>query len=88
MLHLIWVLIIGAVIGAIGSMIVGRDMPGGWIGNIIGGLVGAWVGSSLLGGWGPNVAGMAIIPAIVGAIIVVFVVSLLIGTMGKKRDRA
>lgn len=88
MLHLIWVLIIGAVIGAIGSLIVGRDLPGGWIGNIIGGLVGAWVGSSLLGNWGPNVAGMAIIPAIIGAIVVVFVVSLLIGTMGKKRDRA
>ncbi len=88
MLHFIWVLIVGAVIGAIGSLIVGRDLPGGWIGNIIGGLVGAWVGSSLLGSWGPSVAGMAIFPAIIGAIVVVFVVSLLIGTLGSKRKRA
>ncbi|MFD1430448.1 GlsB/YeaQ/YmgE family stress response membrane protein [Lacticaseibacillus mingshuiensis] len=88
MLHFIWVLIVGAVIGAIGSLIVGRDLPGGWIGNIIGGLVGAWVGSSLLGSWGPSVAGMAIFPAIIGAIVVVFVVSLLIGTLGSKRERA
>ena len=42
MMHLIWTLIIGAVIGCIGQLIVGRDMPLGWIGNIIGGLIGAW----------------------------------------------
>ena len=27
MMHLIWTLIIGAVIGCIGQLIVGRDMP-------------------------------------------------------------
>ncbi|MFD1483679.1 GlsB/YeaQ/YmgE family stress response membrane protein [Lacticaseibacillus baoqingensis] len=84
MLHLIWVLIVGAVIGAIGSLIVGRDLPGGWIGNIVGGLVGAWVGGNLLGGWGPQVAGMAILPAIIGAMIVVFLVSLLIGASRRR----
>lgn len=88
MLHFIWVLIIGAIIGAVGSLIVGRDLPGGWIGNIVGGLVGAWVGSSLFGDWGPVVADMAIVPAIIGAIIVVFIVSLLIGLFGGKRERA
>ncbi|WP_179395721.1 GlsB/YeaQ/YmgE family stress response membrane protein [Lacticaseibacillus absianus] len=85
MLHLIWVLIVGAVIGVIGQLIVGRDMPGGWIGNIVAGLVGAWAGSSLFGEWGPNVGGMAIFPAIIGAVIVVFIVSLLLGTLGKRK---
>ncbi|KRK74011.1 GlsB/YeaQ/YmgE family stress response membrane protein [Lacticaseibacillus nasuensis] len=84
MLHLIWVLIVGAVIGAIGALIVGRDMPGGWIGNIIGGLLGAWLGTALLGDWGPNVADMAILPAIIGAMIVVFLVSLVIGGMSRR----
>ena len=51
MMHLIWTLIIGAVIGCIGQLIVGRDMPLGWIGNIIGGLIGAWLGTALLGSW-------------------------------------
>lgn len=83
MLHLIWVLIVGAVIGVIGQLIVGRDMPGGWIGNIIAGLVGAWIGSSLLGNWGPVIGGMAILPSIIGAVVLVFVVSLVIGAMGK-----
>ena len=45
MMHFIWTLIIGAVIGCIGQLIVGRDMPLGWLGNIIGGLVGAWLGT-------------------------------------------
>ncbi|KRO17852.1 GlsB/YeaQ/YmgE family stress response membrane protein [Lacticaseibacillus saniviri] len=85
MFHAIWVLIIGAVIGVIGQMIVGRDMPFGWIGNIIAGLVGSWLGSTLFSSWGPVVAGMAIIPAILGAIIVVFVVSLIMGSMNKSR---
>ncbi len=52
MMHFIWTLIIGAVIGCIGQLIVGRDMPLGWLGNIIGGLVGAWLGTALLGDWG------------------------------------
>lgn len=84
MLHLLWVLLIGIVIGAIGSLIVGRDLPGGWIGNLIGGLVGAWLGERLLGAWGPQVAGMAVIPAVIGAMVVVFIVSLIIGASRKR----
>ncbi|KRM71417.1 GlsB/YeaQ/YmgE family stress response membrane protein [Lacticaseibacillus brantae] len=84
MLHFIWLLIIGAIIGAIGSMIVGRDMPGGWVGNILGGLVGAWLGTMLLGSWGPHAAGLAIFPAIIGAIIVVLIVSAIIGTRKRR----
>lgn len=87
MLHWIWVLIVGAIIGAIAGAITNRSMPFSWIGNIIGGIVGAWVGQSLLGEWGPQLAGMAIIPSIIGAIIVVLVVSLIFrGT--SKREKA
>ncbi|NMV49345.1 GlsB/YeaQ/YmgE family stress response membrane protein, partial [Limosilactobacillus reuteri] len=38
-------------------------------------LIGAWIGQGLLGTWGPSLAGMAIIPSIIGAIVVVAVVS-------------
>lgn len=77
MLHWLWVLIIGALIGVIAGALTSRDLPAGWIGNIVGGLVGAWLGQSLFGSWGPQLAGMALIPSIIGAVIVVFVVSLL-----------
>ncbi|KRK52848.1 hypothetical protein FC97_GL002015 [Companilactobacillus kimchii DSM 13961 = JCM 10707] len=56
-------------------------MPWGWVGNIIGGLVGAWLGETLLGAWGPNIAGMAIVPAIVGAIVVVLLTTWLFSSM-------
>ena len=77
MLHWLWVLIIGALIVVIAGSLTSVDLPAGWIGNIVGGLVGAWLGQSLFGSWGPQLAGMALIPSIIGAVIVVFVVSLL-----------
>ena len=47
----------------------------GWIANIAAGLVGSYVGQALLGSWGPSLAGMALIPSIIGAIIVVIITS-------------
>ncbi|HAP7110819.1 TPA: GlsB/YeaQ/YmgE family stress response membrane protein, partial [Enterococcus faecium] len=47
----------------------------GIIANIIAGLVGSAIGQALLGTWGPTIAGMAIIPSLIGAIILVLVVS-------------
>ncbi|UBY94315.1 GlsB/YeaQ/YmgE family stress response membrane protein [Bifidobacterium pseudolongum] len=71
----IWVLIVGAIIGAITGVITRRSGAMGWISNIIAGLVGSAIGEVLLGHWGPQLAGMAIIPSLIGAIIVVAVVS-------------
>lgn len=71
----IWVLIVGAIIGAVAGVITRRSGAMGWISNIIAGLVGSAIGEALLGHWGPQLAGMAIIPSLIGAIIVVVVVS-------------
>ncbi|KRN76624.1 hypothetical protein IV67_GL000125 [Weissella minor] len=71
-------LIIGAVIGAIGGAITSKGASMGWIANIAAGLVGSWLGESLLGSWGPSLAGMALIPSVLGAMIVVIVVSWLV----------
>jgi uncharacterized membrane protein YeaQ/YmgE (transglycosylase-associated protein family) len=74
-MHLLWVLIVGGVIGWLGGLIVCRDVPGGIIGNIIAGFVGAWLGGLLLGSFGPVIANFAIVPAILGAIVVVLLLS-------------
>ena len=76
---LLWSLIIGAVIGAIAGAITGRGNSMGWIATIVAGLVGSAIGQALLGSWGPQLAGMALIPSIIGAIIVVAVVSFFLG---------
>ncbi|WP_174730364.1 GlsB/YeaQ/YmgE family stress response membrane protein [Mesobacillus harenae] len=86
MLGFLWALIIGGIIGWLAGMILGKDIPGGIIGNIIAGFIGAWVGSALLGDWGPVVADFAIIPALIGAIALVFIVSLVLKGMRKSTD--
>ncbi|HPJ01177.1 MAG TPA: GlsB/YeaQ/YmgE family stress response membrane protein [Enterococcus sp.] len=72
---LLWSLIVGGVIGAIAGAITNKGSSMGIIANVVAGLIGSAVGQSLLGSWGPNLAGMAILPSIIGAVIVVAVVS-------------
>lgn len=78
-------LIVGGIIGWLAGLILGKDVPGGIIGNIIAGIVGAWIGGALLGDWGPTMAGIAIVPALIGSIILVLVLSLIMGAMAKGR---
>ena len=72
---MIWSLIVGGFIGFIAGGITRKGGAMGIIANIIAGLIGSSVGQSLFGTWGPNLAGMALIPSILGAVIVVAVVS-------------
>ena len=83
---LIWTLIVGGVLGAIAGAIIGRDIPGGIIGNIIAGFIGSWLGTTLIGEFGPEVGGFYIVPALIGAVILIFIVSLILRNMGSKRD--
>ena len=75
----IWSLIVGGLIGLIAGSITKKGGSMGWIANIIAGLVGSSVGQGLFGAWGPSLAGMALIPSILGAVIVVAVVSFFVG---------
>ncbi|CAM3154064.1 GlsB/YeaQ/YmgE family stress response membrane protein [Lactococcus hircilactis] len=76
---MIWSLIVGALIGAIAGAITKYGDSMGCVTNIIAGLLGAWVGQALFGHWGPSLAGMALVPSIIGAVIVVLVASLIFG---------
>ena len=75
----IWSLIVGAIIGVIAGAITNKGESMGWIANIIAGLIGSAIGQALFGSWGPSLAGMALIPSILGAFILVAVVSFFIG---------
>lgn len=79
----IWSLIVGGLIGLIAGAITKKGSSMRWIANIIAGLVGSSVGQALFGSWGPSFAGMALIPSILGAVIVVVVVSFF---LGKSKD--
>ena len=84
LLGLLVLLIVAAIAGAIGEMIAGAKVPGGWIGSIIAGLIGAWIGSQLLH-FGPVIGGIQVIPAIIGAALFVLILRLV---MNASRGRA
>ncbi|HFU6061294.1 TPA: GlsB/YeaQ/YmgE family stress response membrane protein [Enterococcus faecium] len=71
----IWSLIVGGIIGAIAGAITNKGSSMGIIVNVVAGLVGSALGQALLGSWGPSIAGMAIVPSLIGAIILVLIVS-------------
>ena len=54
MLHWLWVLIVGGVIGLIAGAITGKGKSMGWIANILAGLIGSSLGEALLGNWGSS----------------------------------
>ncbi|HJE27082.1 MULTISPECIES: GlsB/YeaQ/YmgE family stress response membrane protein [Limosilactobacillus] len=78
-MHWLWVLIVGGIIGLIAGAITHRGGSMGVISNVIAGLVGSSVGEAILGSWGPQVAGMAIVPSVIGAVILVLIVSMIFG---------
>ncbi|MEH7356053.1 GlsB/YeaQ/YmgE family stress response membrane protein [Neobacillus drentensis] len=82
-MNFIWSLIVGGIIGWLAGLLVGKNIPGGIIGNIIAGFVGAWLGTAVLGNWGPRVADFAIIPAIIGAVVLVLLVSFIMRAFRK-----
>lgn len=73
---LIITLFFAGLIGWIADQIVPGKLPYGWLGAVVAGLVGSWIGGWVLGGFGPDIRGIAIIPALLGAIVVAFAAEL------------
>lgn len=69
-------LIVAAACAYLGELLVPGTIPGGFITSAIVGIIGAWVGSSVMGSFGPSLAGVALIPCILGSAIVVFLLAL------------
>ena len=76
---MIWSIIVGGFIGFVAGVITRKGGSMGIVSNVVAGLIGSVVGQKLLGTWGPALAGMALIPSILGAVIVVAVVSFFFG---------
>ncbi len=57
-----------------------RYVPGllldDFITSVVAGIIGAWAGNNLIGQFGPNLAGVSLIPCMLGSAILVYVVSL------------
>ncbi|MCL6604161.1 MAG: GlsB/YeaQ/YmgE family stress response membrane protein [Paenibacillus sp.] len=84
-MDLIWILIVGGLIGWFSGNVIGKDVPGGIVGNIVVGFIGSWLGTELLGTRGPLVGGFYIIPAIVGSILALLILFAITRTGGYRK---
>ncbi|HEY8490167.1 MAG TPA: GlsB/YeaQ/YmgE family stress response membrane protein, partial [Dehalococcoidia bacterium] len=73
----ILMLVVAGIIGWIADRIVPGELPWGWVGAILAGLVGSWVGTLILGDLGPEIFDIAVIPALVGAVILAAIVEVI-----------
>lgn len=78
-------LIVAAVCAWIAEAVVPGRVPGGFLASAIVGIIGAWIGSALFGHFGPDVAGVPVLPAIVGSAILVFALALLSNVFVRNR---
>jgi len=76
-LGFIFFLIVAAACAWIAEYFVPGAIPGGFFVSAIVGIIGAWIGGSLFGHFGPQLAGVSLLPAILGSAILVFCLALL-----------
>jgi len=91
LLHLIVLIVVAAVCGLIAERVMGRSVPFGWIGATVAGFVGAWLMVDvfhLVILPTLSIEGLPIVSAILGAIIVVVLFSLVAGRLGTGHGRS
>ena len=79
-------LMVAAVCAYIAECIVPGKAPGGFLASAVVGIIGAWIGGNLVGHIGPDLAGVSLIPTILGSAILVFGLALLSG--GFRRSKS
>lgn len=82
-----WILflVVAAVCAWIGGAVVPGRVPGGFLTAMVLGVIGAWLGTELFGPMGPSLAGVPLLPAILGSGILIFALALLSGALGGRR---
>jgi uncharacterized membrane protein YeaQ/YmgE (transglycosylase-associated protein family) len=72
---LLWTLLLAGLVGWAADMVVPGRLPGGWVGAVLAGLIGGFVGRTLFHALHINLGfgfvGLELIPAFVGAVLVV-----------------
>lgn len=88
MLGTLTLLLIAAMVGLIADALAPGALPGGWLACILAGVVGALLGSGILNllnlPTGPLVAGIAVVPSLAGAVVIVGLYSYLAGRLASR----
>ena len=78
LIGLVLFLVMAGLVGWLADAVVPGELPFGWLGAIAAGLIGSFLGRLLLGPWGPAIFGIHVVPALLGAIVVAVVASVVV----------
>ena len=74
---LMLMLLVAALVGfAADALVPGKQIEHGWLGAMGAGLIGSWLGTLMIGHFGPVLMGVPLIPALLGAVVLVVIVSI------------
>ena len=76
-MSLLLFLIVAAICAIIASALVPGSIPGGFLVAMVCGFIGAWLGGNLVGAFGPSLAGVSLLPTILGSAILVFLLHII-----------
>lgn len=76
-------ILISGLVGAMADKVVPGELPGGVLGAVLAGWLGFILGHKVLGDFGPSIAGVYLLPAFLGAVVIAFLAEVVIG---KKRS--
>ena len=78
-MSMILFLVVAALCAILASALVPGRIPGGFLVAMICGVIGAWIGSQMMGSFGPTLAGVSLLPTVLGSAVLVFVIALVSG---------
>lgn len=86
LVRLALMLFMAGLVGWLADTLVPGRLPYGWLGAIAAGLLGSFIGTLLIGPWGPRIFNIHPIPALLGAIVLALIASLVAkSTADRKR---
>lgn len=72
-------IVVSGLVGAAADKVVPGELPGGALGAVMAGWLGFILGHKLLGDFGPSLAGVTILPAFLGAVVIAFAAEIVFG---------
>lgn len=84
LLGLMLTLFVAGLVGWAADAVIPGRLPGGWLGAILAGIAGGFVGRLLVGPVGPVLFGVHLVPAFLGALVVVGAVEVLNGSRSRR----
>jgi uncharacterized membrane protein YeaQ/YmgE (transglycosylase-associated protein family) len=68
--------LVAAVCAGVADYVAPGRVPGGFLASVVVGIIGAWIGGMMFGAMGPALAGVSLLPAILGSALLIFLLSL------------